>query len=135
MLKAVLLERRSVWQKEMLRTTSSNCRSMAFGIVSGAAWKSKKDGKDSITLVLDCGAAHVKQPYTVENAPNQILINIKNGASPFTLALQSNGTLTGSGNAAIAGRVVTGATQNALTYAPKTASCAIGTLAPQGGPR
>jgi len=86
-------------------------------------------------VVLDCGAAHVKQPYTVENAPNQILINIKNGASPFTLALQSNGTLTGSGNAAIAGRVVTGATQNALTYAPKTASCAIGTLAPQGGPR
>jgi len=86
-------------------------------------------------VVLDCGAAHVKQPYTVENAPNQILINIKNGASPFTLALQSNGTLTGSGNAAIAGRVVTGATQNALTYAPKTASCAVGTLAPQGGPR
>jgi hypothetical protein len=86
-------------------------------------------------VVLDCGAAHVKQPYTVENAPNQILINIKNGASPFTLALQSNGILTGSGNAAIAGRVVTGATQNALTYAPKTASCAIGTLAPQGGPR
>ena len=86
-------------------------------------------------VVLDCGAAHVKQPYTVENAPNQILINIKNGASPFTLALEPNGTLTGSGNAAIAGRVVTGATQNALAYAPKTASCAVGTLAPQGGPR
>jgi hypothetical protein len=83
-------------------------------------------------VVLDCGAAHVRQPYTVENAPNQILINIKNDASPFTLALQSNGTLTGSGNAAIAGRVMTGATQNALTYAPKTASCAIGTLAPRG---
>jgi hypothetical protein len=84
-------------------------------------------------VVIDCGAAHVKDPYTVENAPNQILVNIKNGTSPFTLELQSNGTLTGSGNAAIAGRVATGATQNAITYAPKTASCAIGTLTPQGG--
>lgn len=86
-------------------------------------------------VVIDCGAAHVKDPYTVENAPNQILVNIKNGTSPFTLELQSNGTLTGSGNAAIAGRVATGATQNAITYAPKTASCAIGTLTPQGGSR
>jgi len=85
--------------------------------------------------VMDCGAAHVKQPYTVENAPNQFLVHITNGPSPFTLALQPNGTLTGSGNAAIAGRLVTGATQNALTYASETASCAIGTLAPQGGSR
>jgi hypothetical protein len=30
----------------------------------GAAWKSKKDGKDSITLVLDCGAALTFQPGT-----------------------------------------------------------------------
>lgn len=90
-------------------------------------------GADAV--VIDCGAAHVKEPYTVENATNQILVNIKNDTSPFTLALQSNGTLTGSGNAAIAGRVITGATQNALTYAPKTASCPIGALAPQGGSR
>jgi hypothetical protein len=86
-------------------------------------------------VVMDCGAAHVKQPYAVENAPNQFLVHITNGASPFTLALQQNGTLAGSGSAAIAGRVVTGATQNALTYAPKTASCPIGAFAPQGGSR
>jgi len=86
-------------------------------------------------VVMDCGVAHVKEPYTVENTPNEILVNIKNGASPFRVALQANGTLSGSGSAAIAGRVVTGTTQNALTYAPKTASCAIGTLAPQGSSR
>jgi len=85
---------------------------------------------DAVTM--DCGAAHVKQSYTVENTPGQILVNVKNGSSPFTLALQPNGTLAGSGNAAIAGRVVTGATQNAITYAPKTASCSIGMLAPKG---
>lgn len=90
-------------------------------------------GADAV--VIDCGAAHVKQPYSVENGANQILVNIKNGAAPFTLALQQNGTLTGSGNAAIAGRVVTGATQNALTYAEKNASCALGTFTPRGGSR
>ena len=90
-------------------------------------------GADAV--VIDCGAAHVKQTYTVENAPERILINIKNDTSPFTVALQPNGTLTGSGNTAIAGRVMTGVTQNALTYAQKNASCAIGTLTPQGASR
>jgi hypothetical protein len=85
-------------------------------------------------VILDCGAAHVKQSYTVENLPNQILITVKNGASPFTVALQANGTLTGSGTAEVAGRVVTGSTDDALTYAPKNARCAIGTLAPKGNP-
>jgi hypothetical protein len=52
--------------------------------------------------------------------------------APFTLTVQPNGTLLGSGNADVAGRVVTGSTQNALTYAPKNARCAIGTLTPKG---
>jgi hypothetical protein len=85
---------------------------------------------DAVTL--DCGAAHVKQPYTVENAPSQFQVTIKNGAAPFTLTVQPNGTLLGSGNTDVAGRVVTGSTQNALTYAPKNARCAIGTLTPKG---
>jgi len=83
-------------------------------------------------VVLDCGAAHVKQSYTVENAPSQILVNVENGASPFTLTLQPSGALAGSGSADVVGRVVTGSTQNAITYAPKTARCAIGTLTPKG---
>ena len=85
---------------------------------------------DAVTL--DCGAAHVKQPYTVENAPGQFQVTIKNGAAPFTLTVQPNGMLLGSGNADVAGRVVTGSTQNAITYAPKNARCAIGTLTPKG---
>ena len=85
---------------------------------------------DAVTL--DCGDAHVKQLYIVENAPSQILVNVKNGASPFTLTLQPNGSLTASGSAAVAGRVVSGATQNAITYAPKNASCALGAITPKG---
>jgi hypothetical protein len=84
-------------------------------------------------VILDCGAAHVKQPYTAENAATQILIMVKNGSSPFTLALQPNGTLSGSGTADVAGRVVTGSSGNALTYASKNARCAIGTLTPKTG--
>jgi hypothetical protein len=86
---------------------------------------------DAVTL--DCAAAHAKQPYTVENAPTQFQITIKNGAAPFTLTVQPNGTLLGSGNAEVAGRVVTGSTETALTYAAKNARCPIGTLTPKGG--
>ncbi len=100
------------------------------GQYAGSGGLALEFADDAVTL--DCGAAHAMQPYTVENAPNQIVVNIKNGSSPFTLALQPNGMLSGSGTANIAGRVVTGATQNALTYAPRNAGCPIGTLAPKG---
>jgi len=82
-------------------------------------------------VTIDCGAAHVKQAYVVENAASQLMVTVKNGAAPFTLAVQQNGTLSGSGNAEVAGRVVTGATDTAITYAPRTARCAIGTLTPK----
>lgn len=84
-------------------------------------------------VILDCGAAHAKQAYTVENAATQILIAVKNGSSPFTLAFQPNGVLSGSGSADVAGRVVTGANGNALTYASRNARCALGTLTPKPG--
>ena len=82
------------------------------------------------SVVLDCGAAHVKQLYAVENSAKQILVNVKNGSSPFMLAVQPNGVLTGSGTIDVAGRLVTGASDTALTYAAKNARCAIETLSP-----
>jgi hypothetical protein len=85
---------------------------------------------DAVTL--DCAAAHAKHPYTVENAPSQFQVTVKNGAAPFTLTVQPNGSLQGSGNAEVAGRVVTGSTEKALTYATKNARCAIGILTPKG---
>src|SRR6266852_6393356 len=85
------------------------------------------------SVILDCAAAHVKQSYTVDNAANQILITVKNASSPFTLALQTNGTLASSGSTDVAGRVVTGSSGDAITYAPTHARCAIGTLTPKTG--
>jgi len=92
----------------------------------GLALEFEDDG-----VTIDCGAAHVKQAYVVENGASQFLVTVKNGAAPFTLAVQQNGTLSGSGNADVTGRVVTGANDTAITYAPRTARCAIGTLTPK----
>jgi hypothetical protein len=84
-------------------------------------------------VVLDCGEAHVARRYTVENAASQVLVSVNNGASPFLLALQPNGNLAGSGNVEVSGRVVTGSTGNAIAFAPRTARCAAGVLAPRAG--
>jgi hypothetical protein len=82
---------------------------------------------DSVTL--DCGAAHAKHAYAVDDTPNQIQISVKNGASPFTLVLQPNGTLLGSGSVDVAGRVVTGSDANGIAFAPSTARCSVSMLA------
>jgi len=84
-------------------------------------------------VILDCGAAHVKQSYAVDNTSNQILITVKNSASAFTVALQPNGTLAGSGSTDVAGRVVTGSNGNGITYAARNARCAIGILTAKTG--
>jgi hypothetical protein len=78
---------------------------------------------------VECGEAHVAEPYALQDAGGQISVKIQNGATPFMLSLQPNGTLVGSGSIDVAGRVVTGSTQNALTYASRNARCTIGMLA------
>jgi len=82
--------------------------------------------EDSATV--ECGEAHVAEPYVVQDANAQVSVRIQNGAAPFVLSLQPNGTLVGSGTIDVAGRVVTGSTENALTYASRSARCVIGTL-------
>ncbi len=84
-------------------------------------------GADAVTL--DCGEAHVKDAYVVENASNLIRISVKNGAAPFMLELEPNGTLAGSGSVDVTGRVVTGATDNDVVFAQRNAHCALSTLA------
>jgi hypothetical protein len=85
------------------------------------------------SLVLDCGQAHVRQPYTVENAPNAFLIHVQNSGSPFTLAVQPDNTLRGSGDTTVSGRLVTGMKGEEVTFAPHSESCEVGTLRPKAG--
>jgi hypothetical protein len=86
------------------------------------------------SIILDCGEAHVPRPYTVENSTDQVLVHVTNSTTPFTLALKGDGTLTGSGSADVAGRVVTGSNDTGLIYGPRRARCTVGVLLPNATP-
>ena len=82
-------------------------------------------------VLLDCGDAHVLRPYAVDNRANGLLVTIRNENVPVTLTLDANGVLTGSGTVDVTGRVVTGTNASGVTYAPRTARCAVGDLRPR----
>jgi hypothetical protein len=83
------------------------------------------------SVILDCGQARVRQPYTVENSPNQFLIHVQNSGGPFTLALEPDNTLRGSGSTAVNGRLVTGMNGENVTYAPHSERCEVATFHPK----
>jgi hypothetical protein len=87
----------------------------------------------SNSLVLDCGQAHVRAPYTVENAPNTFLIHVQNSGGPFTLALQPDNSLRGAGSTSVNGRLVTGMNGDDVAFAPHSESCDVGTIRPKTG--
>lgn len=85
---------------------------------------------DVNNAVIDCGQAHVKAQYSVRNNGGQISIAIAYNKSPFTLLLQPNGSLSGSGVLTVSGQLLTGGNANSgFTFKPVSATCNIGTLA------
>lgn len=85
------------------------------------------------TVTLDCGQAHVRQPYTVENTPNQLLVHVQNSGGPFTLTVEPDNTLRGSGSTAVNGRLVTGMNGDNVVFAPHGERCDVATLRPKTG--
>jgi hypothetical protein len=85
------------------------------------------------SLVLDCGQAHVRTPYTVENAPNTLLIHVQNPGGPFSLSVQPDNSLRGSGSTAVNGRLVTGMQGQEITFAPHSETCEVGSFRPKTG--
>jgi hypothetical protein len=85
------------------------------------------------SLILDCGQAHVRQPYAVENTPNALLVHVQNSGGPFTLALQPDNSLRGSGNTAVNGRLVTGMNGENVAFVPHSERCDLGTFRPNNG--
>jgi len=85
------------------------------------------------SLVLDCGQAHVRAPYTVENAPDTFLIHVQNSGGPFTLALQPDNSLRGAGSTTVNGRLVTGMNGDDVAFAPHSETCDVGTFRPKAG--
>ena len=85
------------------------------------------------SLVIDCGQAHVRQPYTVENTSNALLVHVQNSPGPFTLALQPDNSLLGSGSTTVNGRLVKGMNGSNITFAPVSETCSVGTFRPKNG--
>jgi hypothetical protein len=83
-------------------------------------------GGDAVTL--DCGPAHVKQPYAVENSPAQLVIHVQNNGGPFTLAVAPDNTLRGSGSTTVNGRLVSGMNGDNVTFSPRSEHCNVGTF-------
>ena len=81
-----------------------------------------------VAVILDCGQAHVARPYLVKPAAEGVLVTVMNDPTPFSLLLRPDGSLAGSGSTEVAGRLLTGQTQNGFTYQPHKETCAIGTL-------
>ena len=82
-------------------------------------------------VVIDCGQAHVKAQYSMRTVGSQVSIAIANDKSPFTLALQPNGSLGGSGATTVNGRLLTGQDASGnFNFKPVAATCNIGSLAP-----
>ena len=77
-------------------------------------------------VILDCGQAHVKAPYKVENRGSAFTVTIENSGGPFTLALAADNTLRGSGSTAVNGRLVTGANGDQVLFRPHSETCSIG---------
>lgn len=82
---------------------------------------------DSATV--ECGAAHNAEAYSVVRSSGQFEVRMQNGAAPFTLVLQPNGALVGSGTVTVEGRkLVPTADRDVHNFVPLKTSCSLGTL-------
>ena len=83
---------------------------------------------DDGVAILDCAQAHAASQYDVALRGNVVTVAVKNGSSPFTLALRPDGSLAGSGTATVNGRLMTGLNGDTPVFAPTSASCTVDVL-------
>jgi hypothetical protein len=81
---------------------------------------------DSATL--QCGESFNSEAYEVLPEGGQLIVKFQNNTGPFSLVLQPNGTLTGSGEVDVAGRKVVQSSNGGLDYLPRNARCSLGTF-------
>ena len=82
---------------------------------------------DAVTL--DCGQAHVKATYTVQNLPTEFRISVNNSGGPFVLALAPDNTLHGSGSTTVNGRILVNLDSSSNpVFRPVVATCSVNTF-------
>ncbi len=84
-------------------------------------------GNDGV--VLDCGKAHAKSPYTVDSTAEGFVVHIQNAGGAFLLGVAPDNTLRGSASTAVNGKLVTAIRGDNVSFAPHSESCSVGTFA------
>ncbi len=81
--------------------------------------------------ILGCGPVAALKPYRVALQGGRVMVTITNGASPLVLTVGADGKLSGAGTVKVDGRQATGTSgDGGLTYAPRSATCPVGVVAP-----
>jgi hypothetical protein len=83
---------------------------------------------DDGSAIVDCAQAHILSQYDVSMQSGSAVVSLKNGGNPFNLAIQGDGTLTGSGTAAVDGKIMTALSGADPVFAPTSASCPLNRL-------
>ena len=84
---------------------------------------------DNDTVTLDCGKAHAKAPYTVDNTPAAFIVHVQNAGGAFLLAVAPDMTLRGSGSTTVHGKLVSSIHDENVSFTPHSESPRIGTFA------
>lgn len=86
-------------------------------------------------VILDCGRAHARAPYVIDNTPAGFVVRIQNGGGAFALAAAPDTTLRGDPTATttVHGRLITAIHGEDPSFAPVAETCPVGTLASVGG--
>ena len=79
-------------------------------------------------VIVGCGEAAVLRQYSMSPTARGVVLTVQHGSAPFSLIMGSDGRLTGSGTVRVDGRQVTNVVDGKVTYAPRSASCAVGVL-------
>jgi len=80
-------------------------------------------------VILDCGKAHAKSPYQVDNTPSGFTVRVQNGGGAFQLSVAPDNTLRGVGSTSVNGRLVTAIRGDTVNFAPHAETCGIGAFA------
>lgn len=81
---------------------------------------------DNARVTLDCGKAHIRAPYAVDNAPGGFVVRVQNSGGAFLLNVAPDNTLRGTGTTTVSGRLVSSIRGDTVSFTPHAESCGIG---------
>jgi hypothetical protein len=83
----------------------------------------------SDAVILDCGKAHAKSPYTVDNTPTGFIVHVQNAGGAFLLGVAPDNTLRGSASTTVNGKLVSSIRGENVSFTPHSESCNVDTFA------